>query len=147
MEARAPHILLVEDNPNDVELTLHCLRRNHVANPVVVARDGAEALDLLFGEESYANGGAPAPPLMVLLDLRLPLVDGLEVLRRVRTHERTKDLPVVVLTSSPDPGEIVRCIDLGVDKYIAKPVDFQQLSEVVRQTTITWVLVEGRPAG
>ena len=135
-------ILLVEDNPRDEELTLRAFRRSGIANPIEVARDGAEALDRLLGRGDFA--GAPLPQL-VLLDLKLPKVDGLEVLRALRTAERTALLPVVVLTSSVEEQDLVRSYSLGANSYVRKPVDFNQFAEAVRQLGLYWMVLN-RPA-
>jgi len=137
-------ILLVEDNPADVELTLRALRQNRIANRIEVARDGAEALEFLFG----APGSAPALddlPRVVLLDLKLPKVDGLEVLRAIKSNERTRALPVVVLTASAEERDLVRSYDLGANSYIQKPVDFSQFQETVRQLGLYWLVVNELP--
>lgn len=131
-------ILLVEDNPNDVELTLRAFRKNRIANDVVVARDGAEALETLHGEK-------PLRPALVLLDLRLPKVDGLEVLQRVRAHERTKLLPVVILTSSREEQDLIQGYALGANSYIRKPVDFAQFVEAVHHLGLYWFVLNEPP--
>jgi CheY-like chemotaxis protein len=141
-------ILLVEDNPDDVELTLRSLRGHHVANEVLVARDGVEALDYLFGEGVAGQQEAHELPALILLDLKLPRVDGLEVLQRVRADERTRLLPVVILTSSREEADIVRSYGLGANSYVRKPVDFNEFNETVKQLGIYWLLVnEAPPAG
>jgi len=129
-------ILLVEDNPDDEALTLRALKRNNILNEVVVARDGAEALDFLL-----ADDGEPRLPEVVLLDLKLPKIDGLEVLRRIRAHARTRRLPVVILTSSSEERDIVAGYDLGANSYIRKPVDFDQFMEAVRQLGLYWLVL------
>jgi CheY-like chemotaxis protein len=129
--------LLVEDNPNDVELTLHALRKAHLSNPIFVARDGAEAMAFLDGPTVAAG----AVPKVILLDLKLPKIDGLEVLRRVKSSERTRLIPVVVLTSSKEERDIVESYKLGVNSYIVKPVDFEQFSEAVRSIGLYWLLL------
>ena len=135
-------ILLVEDNPDDEALTLRALRKNNMMNEVAVARDGQEALDYFFGEESSAN---PAPTLM-LLDLKLPKIDGLEVLRRIRANPRTALQPVVILTSSKEEQDIINGYRLGANSYIRKPVDFNQFMEAIRQLGLYWlVLNESAP--
>ncbi|MCX7011973.1 MAG: response regulator [Candidatus Sumerlaeota bacterium] len=147
MEKSAMHILLVEDNPHDVELALHALRRHNLANHIEVARDGAEALEFIFGgpdadpKDILVNG-----PRVILLDLKLPKVDGLEVLRRVKGDPRTRAIPVVVLTSSREERDVVASYRLGVNSYIVKPVDFEQFSEAVRQLGLYWLLLNQPPA-
>ncbi len=138
-------ILLVEDNPADEELTLHALNRNHVTNNIHVVRDGAEALEFIFCTGAYAHRRITDGPKVVLLDLKLPLVDGLEVLRRIKTDERTSLIPVVVLTSSREERDMVESYKLGVNSYIVKPVDFEQFTESVRQLGLYWVLLNQRP--
>jgi len=139
------NILLVEDNPDDVALTLRALNKNNIANEVIVAKDGVEALDYLFGEGAYAGRNATIVPAVILLDLKLPRIDGLEVLERLRKDERTKFAPVVVLTSSKEEQDLVRSYKLGANSYIRKPVDFIQFSEAVRQLGLYW-LVLNEPA-
>jgi two-component system response regulator len=139
-------ILLVEDDPNDELLTLRALRRGNIVNEVVVAHDGAEALDYLFGAGAYAGRDTSVMPTVILLDLRLPKIDGLEVLRRLRADERTELLPVVVLTSSDEERDIVESYKLGANSYIRKPVDFDQFTAAIRQLGLYWlVLNEGPP--
>jgi two-component system, response regulator len=140
-------ILLVEDNADDEKLTLRALEKNNIRNEVVVARNGAEALDYLFGTGAYAGRNLEFMPQVVLLDLKLPKVDGLEVLRRVRTNDRTKLLPVVILTSSNEEQDRINGYGLGANSYVRKPVDFNQFSEAVRQLGLYWlVLNEPAPA-
>ncbi len=138
-------ILLVEDNPSDVQLTLHALERNHLANRIHVVRDGAEALDYLFSTGPYAER-SQRNPRVVLLDLKLPLIDGLEVLRRMKEDPRTRTIPVVVLTSSREERDIVDSYQLGVNSYIVKPVDFEQFTESVRQLGFYWALLNQPPS-
>jgi two-component system response regulator len=138
-------ILLIEDNPNDVELALHALKKNNLANNIHVARDGAEALDFLFGTGEYADRQINRPPKVILLDLKLPKVDGLEVLRRIKGDERTRMIPVVVLTSSREEQDIVESYRLGVNSFIIKPVDFEQFTEAVRQFGLYWLLLNQPP--
>lgn len=141
-------ILLVEDDPDDELLTLRALKQNRILNQVMVVRDGVEALDYLFGRGEYAERSHCPLPQVVLLDLRLPKLDGLEVLRQLRADERTCLLPVVVLTSSDEERDIVDSYKLGANSYVRKPVDFAQFSEAVRQLGLYWlVLNEGLPGG
>lgn len=139
-------ILLVEDNPGDVELTMRALKRNKIANDVVVARDGVEALDFLFNTGSYE--GKPANPLpeVVLLDLKLPKVDGIEVLRQIRSDPRTQFLPVIMLTTSGEDRDVTACYSGGVNSYVRKPVDFSEFSEAVRQIGLYWLVLNIGPA-
>ncbi len=139
---REKRILLVEDNPDDVELTLRALKKAKIVNEVVVAHDGEEALELLFGGTL-----AEHPPEIVLLDLKLPKIDGFEVLRRIRAEPSTKRLPVVVLTSSTEEGDLVTSYDGGANSFIHKPVDFDQFTESVRQLGLYWLVLNiGAPA-
>ncbi len=135
------NILLVEDNPDDVALTLRALNKNNIANEVIIAKDGVEALDYLFGEGTYAGCDVTRVPAVILLDLKLPRIDGLEVLERLRKDERTKFAPVVILTSSKEEQDLVRSYKLGANSYIRKPVDFIQFSEAVRQLGLYWLVL------
>ena len=135
-------ILLVEDTPDDEELTLLAFEKNHIFNTITVARDGVEALDLLFGSDSQ---GGSIDPAIVLLDLKLPKVDGLEVLRRIREDARTKFLPVVVLTSSREERDLIDSYSLGCNSYVRKPVDFAEFLEAVRQLGLYWLLLNETP--
>jgi len=137
-------ILLVEDNPDDVELTLRAFRKSNVANEVIVARDGAEALEYLFATGQYAGRDPDALPQVVLLDLNLPRVDGLEVLQRVRAHPKTKLLPVVILTSSTEERDLLSGYSLGANSYVRKPVDFEQFADSVKQLGLYWLLLNHR---
>jgi two-component system response regulator len=145
MSNHSVEILLVEDNPNDVELTLHALKKNNISNRVHVARDGAEALDFLFGAGSSAVRNVDNVPKIILLDLKLPKVDGLEVLKRVKGDPRTRLIPIVMLTSSREERDVITSYDLGVNSYIVKPVDFQQFTEVVRELGLYWLLLNQPP--
>jgi two-component system response regulator len=138
-------ILIVEDNEDDVELTLRALRRNRVANRVDVVRDGVEALEYLFATGSYAGRDVRDTPELVLLDLKLPKVGGLEVLERVRADPRTRRLPVVILTSSNVESDLARSYDLGANSYIRKPVDFTQFMEAVNQLGLYWLVLNAAP--
>ena len=138
-------ILLVEDNPDDVALTLRALKQNNLKNEVVVARDGAEALDILFGTGGYANQNISSLPQLILLDLKLPKIDGMEVLKRIRSDERTKLLPVVILTSSKEEQDLIKGYSLGANSYIRKPVDFEQFVEAVKNLGLYWLLLNEAP--
>jgi len=141
-------ILLVDDSAEDVELTVLALRRNKISNDIQVAEDGAEALDFLFCRGPYKDRSFSQPPKLVLLDLKLPKVDGLEVLRTIRGDERTKAIPVVILTSSKEQRELIDGYNLGVSAYIQKPVDFDQFAETIRQVGMFWLLInQAPPAG
>jgi two-component system response regulator len=138
-------ILLVEDNPDDEALTLRALNKNNIKNDVVVARDGAEALDYLFGTGKYAGRDTALMPQVVLLDLKLPKIEGLEVLRRVRADERTKLLPVVILTSSNEDQDRIAGYGLGANSYVRKPVDFSQFLDAARHLGLYWLVLNEAP--
>jgi len=138
-------ILLVEDNPNDLELTLHAFRKHNLANRVHVARDGAEALEFLFCTGAHKDRRIENIPHVVLLDLKLPKVNGLQVLQRMKEDARTRMIPVVVLTSSREDRDISECYRLGVNSYIVKPVNFEQFTEAVRQLGLYWLLMNQPP--
>lgn len=138
-------ILLVEDEPNDVKLTLRALRKGNILNEVIVVCDGVEALDYLFGTGRYAGRDLTVMPVVILLDLKLPKIDGLEVLQRLRADERTKLLPVVILTSSKEEQDIINGYRLGANSYIRKPVDFIQFSKAVQQLGLYWLLLNEPP--
>jgi two-component system response regulator len=146
MNDSAVEILLVEDDPNDVELTLHALKKHNLTNRIQVVRDGAEALEFLFATGAYAGRDIKNIPKVVLLDLKLPKVDGLEVLRRVKGDPRTRMIPIVILTSSREERDLVEGYKLGANSYIVKPVDFEQFTEAVRQLGLYWMLLNHPPA-
>lgn len=138
-------IVLVEDNPNDEALTLRALKKNNIANDIVVTRDGVEALDFIFGRGAHAKRDMDLIISVVLLDLKLPKVDGLEVLRTLRENKDTKLLPVVVLTSSKEEQDLIRSYSLGANSYIRKPVDFAQFVEAVRHLGLYWLVLNESP--
>ena len=138
-------ILLVEDNPDDITLTLRALKKNSILNEVVVAKDGVEALDYLFGTGIYAGRDTSVMPVVTLLDLKLPKIDGFEVLKRVRSNERTKLIPIVILTSSKEDDDIINGYSLGANSYIRKPVDFEQFTEAIRELGLYWILINEPP--
>jgi len=137
-------ILLVEDNPDDVELTLHALKKNNIVNPVMVVRDGQEAVDYLLYQGKYSSSSHELPKL-ILLDLKLPKVDGIEVLHKIKADRKLKLIPVVVLTSSKEESDVIKSYDLGVNSYIRKPVDFDQFVETVKQIGFYWLLINEQP--
>jgi two-component system response regulator len=145
MTAREPDLLLVEDNKDDVELTLHTLRKEKLANHIHVARDGEEALDFLFCEGDFAGRSFDRPPKLVLLDLKLPKVDGTEVLKRIKADARTRTIPVVVMTSSKEERDLVNGYTLGANSYIQKPVDFDQFRDTVKTVGLYWLLINQPP--
>ncbi len=138
-------ILLVEDNPDDEALTLRALKKNNILNEVVVAHDGAEALDFLFATGPYTGRDIHIMPQIILLDLKLPKIDGLEVLRRLRADSRTKLLPTIILTSSSEEADIINGYHLGANSYVRKPVDFAQFVEAVRQLGLYWLVLNEAP--
>ncbi|MBD2325858.1 response regulator [Alkalinema sp. FACHB-956] len=138
-------ILLVEDNPDDEALAIRALKRHHISNEIVVAHDGVEALDYLFGTGLYEGRDVNIKPTVILLDLKLPRINGLEVLRRLREDDRTKLLPVVVLTTSSEEQDLLNSYSLGCNSYIRKPVDFVQFSEAIRQLGMYWLLMNEPP--
>lgn len=146
MSIKNTKILLVEDNPDDEELTLRALRHHNIANDVVVTRDGVEALDYLFSRGEYADKKEDELPQVVLLDLKLPKIDGLEVLKAMRADERTKSLPVVVLTSSNEERDIVDSYSFGANSYVRKPVDFVQFIAAVEQLGMYWLVLNQSPS-
>ncbi len=146
MTTELKRILLAEDNERDVELTLEALEEHHLANEVVVVRDGEEALDYLYKRGSFVSR-ADGNPAVVLLDLKMPKVDGLEVLRTIKTDPQLKNMPVVMLTSSREETDLVRSYDLGANSYVVKPVDFTQFVDSVRQLGVFWAIVNESPPG
>ncbi len=138
-------ILLVEDNPDDEALTLRALKKNHIGNEMVIAHNGAEALDYLFGAGMYAGRDMSIMPTVILLDLKLPKIDGLEVLRRIRADERTKLIPVVILTSSKEEEDILSGYGLGANSYIRKPIDFSRFNTAVGEIGMYWLLLNEVP--
>src|SRR5258708_36673447 len=138
-------ILLVDDSAEDVELTIRALRRNNICNEIQIAEDGVEALDFLFCRGPHKERSFSHPPKLVLLDLKLPKVDGLEVLKEIRSDERTKAIPVVILTSSKEQRDLIDGYNLGVSAYIQKPVDFDQFSETIRHVGMFWLLINQAP--
>jgi len=138
-------ILLVEDNPDDEALTIRAFAKNHITNPVVVAHDGLEALDYLFATGAYAGRSVAERPSVVLLDLKLPKLDGLDVLKRIRADERTRLLPVVILTSSKEEQDIIDGYRFGCNSYVRKPVDFDRFLDAARQLGLYWLLLNEAP--
>jgi len=145
VETAEVEILLVEDNPKDVELTLHALRKENLSKCIQVVRDGEEALEFLFCRGTYSNRSFDNPPKLVVLDLKLPKVDGLEVLREVKNDSRTRAIPVAILTSSNEDRDLVAGYKLGVNSYIQKPVDFNQFRDTVKQLGLYWLMVNQSP--
>lgn len=138
-------VLLVEDNPDDLDMALRALRKAHLANRIQVARDGAEALEFIFGTGAHAGRKVENAPKVILLDLKLPKIDGLEVLRRVKGDPRTKMIPVVVLTLSKEQPDVVECYSLGVNSYIVKPVSFERFASAVSELGMYWLLLNHPP--
>ncbi|MBI5055750.1 MAG: response regulator [Nitrospirae bacterium] len=139
------NILLVEDNPDDVKLTLRALKKNRILNEVVVAQDGVEALDYLFGTGNFAGRDMSVMPQVILLDLKMPRIDGLEVLQRIRADERTRLLPVVILTTSSEDKDKIESYKFGANSYIRKPVDFNQFVDAVQQLGLYWLVLNEAP--
>jgi len=138
-------ILLVEDNPDDAKLSLRAFKRNKMLNPIVVARDGVEALDFLFARGAYAERAGKAPPTLIILDLKLPKLDGLGVLKAIRGDARTRLIPVVILTSSKEEQDLIQSYSLGANSYVRKPVDFTEFVEAVRLLGIYWLMTNQAP--
>ena len=140
-------LLLVEDNPDDEALTLRALHKHNIANKIIVARDGQEALDYLFGKGDFADRDSAQLPQVILLDLKLPKVDGLEVLQQLRSNPQTRAVPVVILTSSNEEKDLIRSYELGANSYVRKPVDFEQFIEAARQLGLYWMVLNEVPYG
>jgi two-component system response regulator len=138
-------ILLVEDNPDDVELTLRAFKKSNILNKVIVAKDGVEALDYLFGTGVHAGRDVKELPVIILLDLKLPRIDGLEVLKRIRQDESTKLLPVIILTSSAEQKDVINGYSLGANSYVRKPVDFDQFAKAIKHLGLYWLLLNEPP--
>jgi CheY-like chemotaxis protein len=138
-------ILLVEDNPTDAELTIEALREGNLANHLVWLKDGAQALDFIFGRGSYADRAEDTPPKVIMLDLRLPKVDGMEVLKAIKADEKTRGIPVVVLTSSKEERDVTESYGLGVNSFVSKPVEFEAFARVVAQLGLYWLLLNRPP--
>src|SRR5258708_4500662 len=145
MNPNQVEILLVEDNPDDVELALHALRKENLANNIHVARDGEEALEFLFCEGPHAERSFERPPKLVLLDLKLPKVDGLEVLKRLKADARTRGIPIVILTSSKEERDLINGYGLGANSYIQKPVDFEQFRATIKTIGLYWLVINQLP--
>lgn len=145
MDQMSKTILLVEDNPDDAALTLRAFKRNNMLNPVVVARDGVEALDIVFARGAHAERAGKPLPTLIILDLKLPRIDGLGVLRALRADERTRLIPVVILTSSKEEQDLIQGYSLGANSYVRKPVDFAEFQEAVRLLGIYWLMTNQPP--
>lgn len=145
MNSTPVEILLIEDNPSDIKLTLKALQKHSLANKVTVLKDGAAALDFLFAQGIYSDRNFKEVPKVIFLDLKLPLVDGIEVLRKIKSEENTKKIPVVVLTSSKESRDIEECYKLGVNSYVVKPLDFEKFLEAVSNIGLYWVLMNEPP--
>jgi two-component system, response regulator len=145
MEQMNKTILLVEDNPDDAKLTLRAFKRGNMLNPIVVAGDGIEALDILFARGAFTANAGKAPPALIVLDLKLPKLDGLGVLQAIRADDRTRHIPVVVLTSSKEDQDLIRSYSLGANSYVRKPVDFAQFMEAARILGIFWLMMNEPP--
>jgi two-component system, response regulator len=145
MSNKPIEILLIEDNPSDVKLTLKALQKHNLANKVTVLKDGAEALDFIYAEGQYSDRDNKEMPKVIFLDLKLPLVDGIEVLQKIKSEENTRKIPVVVLTSSKESRDIEECYKLGVNSYIVKPLDFEKFLDSVSNLGLYWVLMNEPP--
>lgn len=138
-------ILLIEDNPDDIELTMRAFKKSNILNEIIVKSDGMEALDYFFGKDGIADKKKDEFPMLILLDLKLPKIDGMEVLKKLRKDERTKLIPVVILTSSKEPDDLLCCYRLGCNSYIRKPVDFTLFTDMVRQLGFYWLILNEAP--
>lgn len=138
-------ILLIEDNPDDIELTLRAFKKNNIMNEIVVKSDGVQALDYFFGIGGIAQKNADEMPILILLDLKLPRIDGMEVLKKLRKDERTKLIPVVILTSSKEPSDLLSCYKLGCNSYIRKPVSFTEFTDMIKQLGFYWLIMNEVP--
>ena len=145
MNSNETDILLVEDSPDDAELAIHALRNEHLANSIFTARDGEEALAFIFCRGAFAQRSFDCPPKLILLDLKLPKVDGIEVLKQIKNDSRTRTIPVVIMTSSREERDLVRSYDLGVNSYIQKPVDFEHFRQRVKTAGLYWLVVNQTP--
>ena len=146
MERSQIEILLVEDNMDDAEMTIHALRKNNLANKLIHMKDGEEALDFLFGTGNFIGRDVNLKPSLILLDLKMPKVDGLEVLERVKSMEATKKIPVVILTSSKEDPDVSKCYELGANSYIVKPVEFESFIKAVSELGMYWMILNQPPA-
>ncbi len=145
MENLEMEIVLVEDNPADAELTIRALKKNHFANKIIHLKDGAEAMDFIFGEGAYDGRDTTHKPKVILLDLKMPKINGIEVLKRLKSDDRTKSIPVVVLTSSNEDPDVTTCYELGVNSYIVKPVGFENFLNAVGDLGLYWILLNQPP--
>jgi len=146
MERSQIEILLVEDNMDDAEMTIHALRKNNLANKLIHMKDGEEALDFLFGTGNFIGRDVNLKPSLILLDLKMPKIDGLEVLERVKSNEATKKIPVVILTSSKEDPDVSKCYELGANSYIVKPVEFESFMKAVSELGMYWMILNQPPA-
>ena len=145
MKIDAIEILLVEDNDDDAELTIRALKKVNMANKLVHVKDGSEAIDLLFGRGSYKSNSLPNLPKVILLDIKMPKINGIEVLRQIKTNESTKRIPVVIMTSSKEQQDLINSYDLGVNSYVVKPVEFLSFAKAVSELGLYWLLVNETP--
>lgn len=138
-------ILLIEDNKSDIDLTLRAFKKANIKNPVVILEDGKEALDYIFSRDKYQNGTNLEDPELILLDLKLPIIDGIQVLKEIRSNEKTRHYIVIILTSSKEESDLVKSYNLGVNSYIRKPVDFNQFVEAIKQIGVYWIILNESP--